>query len=300
LNDEPTPTASSGPFAPPLLLILAAILFALMAVVVKRAAVRLPGPEVAFVRFVIGLLSCGLAATRVRMRTRNKVGLLLRGGYGGAAVLLYFSSLAHLPVGVATLLNFTAPVFAAMYAAIFLGEAVKRATFGALGATTIGVALVIKGTAPPGSLGIGVWQMAALGSAMLSGAAVATIREVRRTDGSWEIFAAFSLGGALITLMPTVTGWVSPLPVEWGALVLVGLISLLAQLLMTHALRFVRVAVAGVLAQLTPVAALGMGWLFFRESIAGLAVLGAALTLAGVSWGAFLASSLEPVPVEDP
>jgi len=285
--------------AAPLLLVVAAVLFALMAVLAKAAATALPGPEVAFIRFCIGLLACGVAATRVRMRTNNKLGLLLRGAYGGAAVLLYFLAIAHLPVGVATLLNYTAPVFTAFYAAAFLGEAVKRATLGALALTTMGVAMVITGVAPAGTLGFGRWQMVGVGSAILSGAAVATIREVRKTDGSWEIFAAFCLGGGLITSVPTVMGWVSPSGLQWAELGAVGLISVAAQLLLTYALRFVRAAVAGIIAQFTPVAALAMGWLFFREAIGGLAMSGAALTLAGVSWGAYVASNDQPVVLEE-
>jgi drug/metabolite transporter (DMT)-like permease len=78
----------------------------------------------------------------------------------------------------------------------------------------------------------------------------------------------------------------------------VGLLSVVAQLLMTYALRFVRAAVAGVIAQFTPVAALAMGWIFLRESIAGLALFGAAVTLTGVSWGAWQVSS-ETGPVEE-
>jgi drug/metabolite transporter (DMT)-like permease len=278
-------------------LVSAALVFALMAVVAKLASARLPGPEIAFVRFAVGLVAWGGASLRVPMRARNKLGLFLRGAYGGAAVLLYFLAIAHLPVGIATLLNYTAPVFTAIYAAAFLGEGVTRATLGALGLTTIGVALVIAGTAPPGSLGVGPWQLVGIGSAMLSGAAVATIREVRKTDGSWEIFAAFCIAGALITGPPALAQWVRPRPVEWAALVGVGLLSLVAQLLMTHALRYVRAAVGGVIAQLTPVASLALGWLLFEERIGGLALAGAALTLAGVSLGTFLAASRPADPV---
>src|SRR5881392_625424 len=110
------------------LLFAAAALFAVMAVLARMAAAVLPGPEVAFVRFCIGLVACAIAATRFRLRTNNRIGLLLRGVFGGAAVLLYFLAIEHLPVGVATLLNYTAPVFTAVYAAIFLGETVKSAT----------------------------------------------------------------------------------------------------------------------------------------------------------------------------
>src|SRR5262249_30120695 len=201
--------------------------------------------------------------------------LFLRGGYGGAAVLCYFLAIEHLPVGVATLLNYTAPVFTALYAALFLGEPVRPTTLGALVLTTTGVAFVIKGPAPPGSLGRGIWHWVGVWSSVLSGAAVATIREVRRTDGSWEIFAAFCLGGALISAVPAAVAWKAPTSAEWLALVAVGLVSVVAQLMMTYALRFVRAAIAGVVAQLTPVAALAMGYVLFHEKMAGLSAFGA-------------------------
>jgi len=280
----------------PALLVLSAVLFALMAFVAKIACVRLPGPEVAFIRFLLGLAACGIAATRVGLRLHNGVGLLLRGTFGGAAVLCYFLAIAHLPVGVATLLNYTAPVFTALFAAAFLGESLGPTTFGALLLTTAGVGLVIRGTAPPGSLGLGFWQLVWVGSAILSGAAVATIRQVRKTDGSWEIFGAFCVGGAAITGLPTVTGWVSPSTGEWAILGVVGTLSVAAQMLMTYSLRYVRAAVAGIIVQLTPVAAMGLGWVFLGERMVGLALAGAALTVIGVSWGAYLASSPDEGP----
>ncbi len=284
--------AQDRPIAPAsALLVLASLIFAVLAVLDNKVAHRLPGPEVAFVRFCFGLLACAFAATRIELRAKNKLGLLMRGAFGGGAVLLYFLAIEHLQVGVATLLNYTAPVFTALYAMTFLGELVTLATFGALGLTTIGVGLVLKGTAPPGAVGFGVWQWVGIGSALLSGAAVATIREVRKTDGSWEIFAAFCVGGAAMTAIPTATGWVGPTAFEWGALLVIGALSVVAQLLLTYALRFVTAAGAGIIIQLTPVAALALGWILFEERMAGWAVVGASLTLVGVSWGAYLAST---------
>jgi drug/metabolite transporter (DMT)-like permease len=280
-------------------LVTAALVFAVMALATKVAAARLPGPQIAFIRFAIGLAACGLAATRIRMRASNKVGLLLRGAYGGAAVFFYFLGIAHLPVGIATLLNYSAPVFTAMYAAAFLGEAITKATLGALSMTTVGVVLVIVGTAPAGSLGFGRWQLIAVLSAMLSGAAVATIREVRKTDGSWEIFAAFCLAGAAISAVPAIRNWVPPRPGEWVTLAAVGVTSVIGQLLMTHALRYVRAAVGGIVAQLTPVTSLALGWAVFGDRIRALALAGAVLTLAGVSVGAYLAAGRVADPVDE-
>lgn len=271
-----------------------------MALIAKVAATRLPGTQVAFVRFCVGLLACAAAWLRSPLRAHNRVGLFLRGLYGGAAVLCYFVAIEHLPVGLATLLNYTAPVFTAIYAALFLGEGVRGSTLAALVLTSAGVVCVVKGQAPAGSLGLSVWPLVAMISAVLSGAAVATIREVRRTDGSWEIFAAFCVGGALITGVPALLTWTRPSPAEWVALTTVGLTSVVAQLMMTYALRFVRAAIAGIIAQLTPVAALALGALLLHDQVAPLAIAGAVVTIGGATWGAYLASRGRSVPVEDP
>jgi drug/metabolite transporter (DMT)-like permease len=62
----------------------------------------------------------------------------------------------------------------------------------------------------------------------------------------------------------------------------------------------VTAAGAGIIIQLTPVTALTLGWILFDERMVGLAVVGAAITLAGVSWGAYLASTPQRTPVEEP
>jgi drug/metabolite transporter (DMT)-like permease len=76
-----------------------------------------------------------------------------------------------------------------------------------------------------------------------------------------------------------------------------------AQLLMTHALRDLPAAVAGVLFQLAPVTTLVLGRILYAEKPTGLAIVGAAITLTGVSWGARLAAAparVQPAPTEEP
>ena len=174
-------------------------------------------------------------------------------------MLCYFLAIEHLTVGTATLLNYTAPVFTALWAWLFLHERIALGTFGALALTTAGVAVVIVANAPPGGVALGPWQIVGISSAVLSGAAVATIREVRKTDGSWEIFAAFCVAGALFTGVPAVRHWIAPTSAEWAMMVGVGVTSVVAQLMMTHALRYLPAAVAGVLFQLTPVSTMVLG-----------------------------------------
>ncbi len=291
----------SRPALPPwLVLVISSLLFAVMALLAKLAARRLPGPEVAFVRFAVGCAAVAVVASRVRLRARNVRGLVQRGVLGGAAVLGYFLAIEHLPVGVATLLNYTAPVFTALWAALLLDEPLGAHAALALFVTTAGVALVVGGSGGASNFHIGRWEVIGVASAMLSGAAIATIREVRRTDGSWEIFGSFCLFGMLITAGPTARLWVAPSAWDWVLLLAVGLVSLVAQMGMTWSLRYARAAPAGIITQLTPVAALALGALLLGERIAGLALAGAALTVAGVAWGALLATQPQGTPQEDP
>jgi len=281
----------------------AALLFGVMAILAKGAAARLPGPEIAFIRFSVGLVACSVAAARLRLRAKNWRGLFLRGAFGGAAVLCYFLAIQHLTVGMATLLNYTAPVFTALWAWLFLGERIALGTLGALAMTTAGVGVVIVANAPPGGVALGPWQLVGILSSVLSGAAVATIREVRKTDGSWEIFTAFCIAGALFTGVPASQHWIAPTKVEWVMMVAVGVTSVVAQLMMTYALRDLPAAAAGVLFQLTPVSTMVLGRILFGERPVALAIAGAAVTLVGVAWGAYVSAApqrVQPVPAEEP
>jgi drug/metabolite transporter (DMT)-like permease len=269
------------------ILAVSSLVFAVMALIAKAAAVRLPGPQVAFVRFLFGLGACAVISVRRPLRPRNRMGLLWRGVFGGSAVLCYFLTIEHLPVGIATLLNYTAPVFTAVWAALFLGERLDATSIAALAIATSGVVLVSLGTSRSFPAGVGPWLLVGALSALLSGAAVAVIRQVRKTDGAWEIFAAFCAAGALITGIPAVRGWVVPSGSEWWLLAAVGGASVIAQMGLTWSMRYVRAAPAGIIQQLTPVAALALGWVIYGDRIPPLSMLGAALALTGVSWGAW-------------
>ena len=268
------------------ILALCSVLFAVMAAIAKAATLRLPGPQVAFVRFLFGLAACAVVSVRRPMRPRNTMGLVWRGVFGGTAVFCYFLTIEHLPVGVATLINYTAPVFTAVWAALFLGESLDASSVGALALATTGVVLVSLGTSR--STGVAAsWLVLGAFSAILSGAAVAVIRQVRRTDGAWEIFAAFCVAGALICGVPAVRSWTVPTAREWWLLVAVGTASVVAQVGFTWSLRYIRAAPAGIIQQFTPVAALALGWLIYGDRIPPLSALGAALALSGVCWGAW-------------
>ncbi|HEX7185905.1 MAG TPA: DMT family transporter [Thermoanaerobaculia bacterium] len=273
------------PRRPLLLTALSALCFAVMALAAKLAAADLSGSQVAFVRFAVMMLPVALVPSIARKAlTFQRLDLLFyRGIFGGTAVLLYFLALAHVPVGIATLLNYSSPIFSVAFAAAFLGERVDRRLLFPLAAALAGMALAAGGGAKGGELlHLGVWEAAGLASAVLSGAAVTAIRAARRTEGSWAIYGSFTLFGLLTTAPFGLAGFRAPTPRQWLWLAIVGLCSVAAQLLMTYAYRWVTNLQAGVLSQLTVVGSLVLGAVFLGDRLAPVQILGTFLTLTGV------------------
>ena len=274
------------PRHPSLLIAGAAVCFALMGVVTKLAAGTLSGAQISAARFA-QMLALVLVVPSIRRRamTFERWDLLLyRGVFGGTAALLYFLAIAHIPIGLATLLNFTSPVFAVIFASIFLGEHFEtKLLFPVLGVVAgVPLAIGLDGSGLAG-LSIGRWELAAIASAVLAGAAVSAIRAARRTEGSWSILASFSLFGFLAAVPLAATQPVGYLPpLAWIALLAVGATSIGAQLLMTFAYRWVTNLQAGVILQLTVVLSVTFGVVLLGERLTALQTLGTILTLGGV------------------
>jgi drug/metabolite transporter (DMT)-like permease len=203
-----------------------------------------------------------------------------------------------LPVGISTLLQYSAPAFAALAAALFLGEGLTLRTVTALAITLLGISLVVHGQSPASAAATlsGRWELVGILGAILSGAAVTSIRRLRDTEGSVTIFAAFNAGGALVTAAPAWRSWIAPTPHTWLLICGVAAVSIISQLGMTWSLRWLTAAAGGLLMQLTPVGALAIGALAFGETIHPLAWLGAAVTIAGISLGALLARPSREAP----
>lgn len=270
------------------------VLFAIMAMIAREVAFTIPGPQVALVRFTTGVLVtlAAWAMFPISLRPQRWGWLVARGIFGGLAVLLYFTSIEKVGVGVATLLNYTAPVWSLVFAWILLGEKPKLRAILALVLTLIGVFLVATGRGH--RLTWGTWEVVAIFSAAVSGMAITSIRATRRpsTDGTpsetnWTVFASFTLVGSLVTLptvFPPLGTWIAPNLGQWMLLILCALFSVAAQLLMTSALREITAAGIGIIHQLTVVITLLGGWVFFRETLSPRALVGSVVTISGVLW----------------
>jgi drug/metabolite transporter (DMT)-like permease len=269
-----------------ILLVASSALFGLMAFLAKLATARIDGAQVAMIRFAVSLVPIAFspAFRRAAFTFKRADILFIRGVFGGLAVLLYFLAIERIPVGVATLLNYTSPVFGGLFAAAFIGERIRGRVAIPLAIALAGVFLVVHAHAAPTEiLGFGRWELAGLGSAVCSGAALTAIRVARRTEGSWSIFASLSLFGLLSTAPFALRTWTTPTAIDWLLMIGVGLVSIVAQILMTHAYRWVETMVAGAMSQIGVIVSMALGALFLGEAVTALTVAGTALTIGGVT-----------------
>lgn len=265
-----------------------------MAAGTKLVTRRLPGAEVALVRFVAGVLAVAIAVStgRAHVRPRRWRWLLARGLFGGSAVVAYFASIRLAPVGVATLLNQTQPVFTMLFSWALLMERPRRVALGALVLTICGVSIIVGVR----QLTLHAWrgEMLGVASAIASGVAVTAIRASRRTgsDGTppetaWSVFFSFSLIGALVSIPVTFFprgSWVFPTTGEWAELTVVATASVAAQLIMTEAIGHLTAVQSGIISQLTVPMTVALGIVLLGEGLSPSFLAGAALILSGVAF----------------
>ena len=279
-----------------------ATMFGAMAFCAKLASARLSGPQVAMIRFAVGLIPVLAVASYRRSALKfDRVDLLLyRGLFGGLAVLLYFIAIEKTTAGLATLLNYTAPLWSGIFSMLFIGEKFSAKVLLPLPIAFTGVILVVRAySAPADAGGYGWWALLGAASAVASGAAVTAMRAARRTENSWSVYASFCLFGLLVTAPFGLWTWKTPQGTDWFPLAATALLAIGAQLMLTFSLRWVDAMTVGVISQLAVPLAMVLGILFIGEKINAMAVIGTIVTMTGVVGVTYVNSLSKPRAAAD-
>lgn len=276
-----TPGSHPGIFS----LLIGYILLGLQPIPVALVAAHGVGaPETVFARFLFSAVAIGaICVARGRgLRTEQPYLLLLRGLLGGTAVLLYFWSIQLAGAARGTLLNYTYPLWANLFGALF-GQRAPLKFWVCLALSLAGLWLIVVPQAGFGASTIGLGELCGLGSAFFAGGAVLTIKQLRNTDESLTIIASFTVFGLFMSLplleAPRVLALAEP-----SALLLafsVGVCAFLGHLFFTRGYRGVKLSDATLLSLIVPVVA----------SLAGILVLGEDVSLRFWSGAALILGS---------
>ena len=259
-------------------MVAASFLFACMGVCVKLAAETFSAPEIVFYRSAISLVLM-FALMRLRgtsfatLHVRHQV---FRGASGFVSLLLYFYAIAMLPLATAVTLNYTSPLFLAVYFAVFAGISLRPGMIIALLTGFVGVVVLLQPTLAADQLPGG---LIALGSGVISGLAYFNVRELgARGEPETRTVFYFSLFATLCSALWMLLYEFHPIDLQGGLLLLgVGSFATLAQLCMTRAYKRGKPIVAASLAYTAIIFASLFGMLIWNETLPAGAWLGIAL-----------------------
>lgn len=260
---------------------LAVFLFSIMAVSVKLLGPRIPAHEKILLRSVPALLHAlwllrrrGEAAREVFRRLP-----LLRGLFGAFGMWLYFLSIANLPLGNAVLLTHLSPLFAAAFAARFLGERVGRVLPIAAALCVLGVAAIARPTPHAPLLFSGV----ALLCAISNGGTYTLLRAAASRHPPMVVVLALPLVATPCTLVASLFHWVPPGPRDWILIAVMIVTSIAAQMLMTLAMRREAAGPASMVFFLGVVLAVAWGQVLGDPALHALDFVGVALVGGGLA-----------------
>lgn len=257
----------------------ASLAFSFMQLCVKYLP-HLPTVELVFFRSLISISICLVMMKQLGLHPlgNNRKVLLMRGVFGTIALSMFFYTLQHIPLASAVTIQYLSPIFTALFAAIFLKEKMKLKQWLYFGIAFSGVAL-LKGFDERVSIG---FMLIGIVSAMFSGMAYTCIRQLKESDHPIVVVFYFPLVATPIMGALTYFQWVKPIGTDWLLLLLMGIFTQIAQILMTKGLQSAMINKIISVKYIGTFWALGFGYILFGESYTFMSIIGIALVIVGV------------------
>ena len=264
-------------------MLVAALGFAIMGALVKIGAQKFSSAELVFYRSLFGLMVIWvyIYTQKLSLATPVMYKQMSRAVVGFASLILFFYAIAHLPLATAITLNYTSPLFLALFTPFLLHEKPKKTLLIGLVIGFIGISLLLKP-----SFSQKDWLAASLGLLSGMGAALAYIHVKQlgqANEPDWRTVFYFTLVstiGAGLWMLFAPQGILSGIfgathlntfhHLDWQDLLLLlglGLTATIAQLAMTRAYRTGDTMVVASLAYVTVLLASLFGVLWWHEHL---------------------------------
>jgi drug/metabolite transporter (DMT)-like permease len=211
-------------------------------------------------------------------KPENRKLLYMRGVFGVSALSMFFFTLQKLPLATAITLQYTSPLFTALFAVLFLGEIVRHIQWLWFAVAFSGI-LVMRGSAE----GI-TWSLFFIGvlSAAFAGAAYTVISKLKNREHPVVVVMYFPLIAipAMSLFLPSV--WQTPVGIEWVYILLMGVSTQFGQVYLTKAYQAADASKVAIFKYLGVIFGLGFDLVIFdiRHSYGVLAGIG--LVIFGV------------------
>jgi len=215
----------------------------------------------------------------------NKKWLTIRGISGMMALTIFFQSIQHMPIAVASTVQYLAPIFTMIFAFFILKEKILKIQWVFVVLAFFGVILIgFNGffqsvssiQLDPFWLGFGVI------SAAFSGIAYVSIVKLKETDQPINIVSYFPMLAIPVMSIWCLFDFVMPKGIEWLILLIIGICTQIAQVSLTKALHFESSSLIMPFQYLGSIYALLVGYLILDERLNTVVIIGVFVILSGV------------------
>ncbi len=245
-----------------LFMLLSALISALNGAVAKILSETMDPIEIVFYRNFLGVIIILFSLKKIPVSIdKSKLHLLfLRGVFGSLAMLLFFYTIATIPLGEAVVLNKTSPFFVTIIAYYLMKETININTFLALVIGFIGIIFIMK----PFGLIISYEHILGVLGGFFAAAAYATIRKIKNIYDARIIMLSFMGIGMIIPLIlflftPYVEFTIHSDPLLWLLIVFMAIISTASQWFLTRAYSLSKASIIGVVSYTNIPFAVGFG-----------------------------------------
>ncbi|PLY11577.1 MAG: EamA family transporter [Arcobacter sp.] len=243
-------------------MLISALLGALNGAVAKLLSQSIDPLEIVFYRNLLGFIIILLTLKKfsVTIDTSKLHLLFLRGFFGAVAMVLFFYTIATIPLGEAVVLNKTSPFFVTILAYYLMKETISLRTFFALIIGFLGVIFIMK----PFGIEISLEHILGVLGGFFAAAAYATIKRIKDIYDARVIMLSFMGVGMIIPLIlsiftPLVTLQLYTNPMIWLLLGLMAVISTTSQWFLTRAYSISKASIIGVVSYANIPFAIGFG-----------------------------------------
>ncbi|MFT6022848.1 MAG: drug/metabolite transporter (DMT)-like permease [Ascidiaceihabitans sp.] len=273
--------------------------FVAVTALVKWMGPGMPPAQSAFLRYLLGMIFLLPMIKDIRSATvtpRQWKLFGLRGFFHAFGVMLWFFAMTRIPIAEVTAMNYLAPVYVTIGAAVFLGEKLALRRIMAVVIALLGAAIILRPgfrEVHPGHLAMLIAAVVFAGSYLL---AKVLADEVKPT----VVVAMLSLFVTLALAPFAFANWVSPSWSDLGILLAVAMFAQAGHYTMTLAFAAAPVTVTQPITFLQLVWATLLGLLVFAEPVDIWVVIGGVVILASVTFITWREATLKRPPVTPP
>ena len=209
-------------------LMLASIVFSLMALIIKLLGQHLHITQILLVRQIGMVVMVAPAILRNfpgSLRTARPKLQLIRVLCALVAMLFGFTAVIHMPLADATAIFFAKSFFVTVFAVFFLAETVGVYRWSAVLIGFVGVMIMLQ----PGTDNFSIYGLASLVGAAGAAAVMILLRLLSRSDSTDTIMTYGALGVGLVMIVPGIYFWQPPTSTEWYLLAAVAVVSYFGQ-----------------------------------------------------------------------